>query len=204
MTLALTSPSPSPLLLTGVTWAQLESLEMAFQGIAGVRLSYLAGNLEIMTLSQEHEDLKSTLGLLLETYLRHHKIRFYKRGSATLGTQTQGARKEPDESYNIDTKKSIPDLVIEVIISSGSIDILEIYQRIGVPEVWLWLGGMLTIYHLTETGYQQQSRSQLLPDLDSDRLAHYANHGDQYDAITEFSQSLTTSSWFFCFIHYLN
>ena len=194
MTIALFSPSPSPLLLTGVTWAQLESLEAAFQGIAGVRLSYLAGNLEIMALSQEHEDLKSTLGLLLETYLRHHKIRFYKRGSATLGTQTQGTRKEPDESYNFDTKKSVPDLVIEVIISSGSINILEIYQRISVPEVWLWQGGALSIYCLTETGYQQQSRSQCLPDLDSDRLAHYANYADQYDAMTEFSQSLATAS----------
>ena len=118
MTVALSPSTSSPLLLSGVTWAQLESLETAFQGLAGVRLSYLTGNLEIMTLSQEHEDLKSTLGLLLETYLRHHKIRFYKRGSATLGTQSQGARKEPDESYNFDTKKSIPDLVIEVIISS--------------------------------------------------------------------------------------
>jgi Uma2 family endonuclease len=194
MTVALSPSTSSPLLLSGVTWAQLESLETAFQGIAGVRLSYLAGNLEIMTLSQEHEDLKSTLGLLLETYLRHHKIRFYKRGSATLGTQSQGARKEPDESYNFDTKKSIPDLVIEVIISSGSINILEIYQRIGIPEVWLWLGGTLTIYYLTETGYQLQSRSQCLPSLDSDRLAHYANYADQYDAITEFSQSLAITS----------
>lgn len=194
MTATLCSSSPAPLLLTGVTWAQLESLETAFQGIAGVRLSYLVGNLEIMTLSQEHEDLKSTLGLLLETYFRSQKIRFYKRGSATRGTQGQGARKEPDESYNFDTKKSIPDLVIEVIISSGSISILDIYQRIGVPEVWLWQGEKLTVYCLAETGYQSQSHSQLLPSLDIDLLAHYANYGDQYDAITEFSQSLAFNS----------
>lgn len=194
MTATLSSSSPAPLLLTGVTWAQLESLETAFQGIAGVRLSYLVGNLEIMTLSQEHEDLKSTLGLLLETYFRSQKIRFYKRGSATLGTQGQGAKKEPDESYNFETKKSIPDLVIEVIISSGSINILDIYQRIGVPEVWLWQGEKLTVYCLTEAGYQGQTHSQLLPSLDIDRLAHYANYGDQYDAITEFSQSLAFNS----------
>lgn len=194
MTVTLSSSSPAPLLLTGVTWAQLESLEIAFQGIAGVRLIYLAGNLEIMTLSQEHEDLKSTLGLLLETYLRSQKIRFYKRGSATLGNQMQGARKEPDESYNFDIKKLIPDLVIEVIISSGSINILDIYKRIRVPEVWLWQGGKLAIYCLAETEYQGQSNSQLLPSLDIDRLVDYANYADQYDAIMEFSQGLAIHS----------
>lgn len=191
MTIILEKPisANTPLILTGISWSQLESLESAFVGIAGVRLTYIDNYLEIMALSQEHEEIKSTIGLLLETYLREKQIRFYKRGSATLGDRKIAAKKEPDESYNLITKKEIPDLVIEVIISSGSLNILEIYRRIGVPEVWLWKDSLLQIYCLQET-YQKSEQSQLLPDLSLIELNKYINYLDQYDAIIEYAQSL--------------
>lgn len=191
MTIILEKPisANTPLILTGISWSQLESLESAFVGVAGVRLTYIDNYLEIMALSQEHEEIKSTIGLLLETYLLEKQIRFYKRGSATLGDRKIAAKKEPDESYNLITKKEIPDLVIEVIISSGSLNILEIYRRIGVPEVWLWKDSLLQIYCLQET-YQKSEQSQLLPDLSLIELNKYINYLDQYDAIIEYAQSL--------------
>ncbi|MCA6603799.1 MAG: Uma2 family endonuclease, partial [Pseudanabaena sp. M007S1SP1A06QC] len=72
-------------IIQGVSWVQFESIEASFSDIEGVRFVYLDGILEIMTLSSEHEDVKSTIGLLLEAYMHHLGIRFYKRGSATLG-----------------------------------------------------------------------------------------------------------------------
>jgi Uma2 family endonuclease len=189
ITLEKTIANNSSFMLSGIAWEQLESLESAFANIAGVRLTYLDGYLDIMTLSQEHEDIKSAIGLLLETYLRENQIRFYKRGSATLGDKAIAARKEPDESYNLMTRKAIPDLVIEVIISSGSLNILEIYQRLGVPEVWLWKDEQLQVYCLQNTYYQSE-QSQLLPHLPLAQLNQYINHQDQYDAIVAFTQSL--------------
>ncbi|MEB3189272.1 MAG: Uma2 family endonuclease [Snowella sp.] len=189
ITLEKTIANDSSFLLSGIAWEQLESLESAFATIAGVRLTYLDGYLDIMTLSQEHEDIKSTIGLLLETYLREKQIRFYKRGSATLGNKAIAARKEPDESYNLMTRKVVPDLVIEVIISSGSLNILELYQRLGVPEVWLWKDEQLQVYCLQDT-YHKSEQSQLLPHLPLAQLNQYINHQDQYDAIVAFTQSL--------------
>jgi Uma2 family endonuclease len=177
------------LALSGISWSKFEEIEAAFSDIAGVRFIYLDGVLEIMTLSPEHEDTKSTIGLLLEAYMREQEIRFYTRGSATLGSQEIGGRKEPDESYNLETKKAIPDLVIEVILTSGAIDKLELYKRIGIPEVWFWEDGVLQVHHLQEE-YNQLEYSQLLPDLDLNLLAKYITYHDQYDAATEFLREL--------------
>jgi Uma2 family endonuclease len=177
------------LALSGISWSKFEEIEAAFSDIAGVRFIYLDGVLEIMTLSPEHEDTKSTISLLLEAYMREQEIRFYTRGSATLGSKEIGGRKEPDESYNLETKKAIPDLVIEVIFTSGAINKLELYKRISIPEIWFWQDGGLQIYHLQEE-YSLVEYSQLLPNLDLNLLAKYITYHDQYDAVTEFLQEL--------------
>jgi len=178
--------------IQGVSWSQFEEIEKAFLDIAGVRFVYLDGVLEIMTLSPEHEDIKSTIVLLLEAYMRQSGTRFYKRGSATLGTKELGARKEPDESYNFAVKKPIPDLVIEVILTSGSIKLLELYQRLGVPEVWLWEDGVLQVYILVDAkqGYEDSVTSKIFPDLNLSILGKYIIYYDQYDAVTEFLKEI--------------
>ena len=172
-----------------ISWSQFQSIEAAFQDVAGIRLTYLDGILDIMTLSPEHEEYKSTIALLIEAYLREAGIRFYVKGSPTLGGEKQSARKEPDESYNIGTKKAISDLAIEVTLTSGGIDKLELYQRIGVGEVWFWEDGVLSIYILREK-YEAVQQSELLPDLDLELLKRYITYHDQYDAVREFTQAL--------------
>lgn len=83
----------------------------------------------------------------------------------------------------METKKAIPDLVIEVIFTSGGINKLELYQRIGVPEVWFWEDGLLKLYRWRDR-YEQIERSELLPDLDISLLSQYTLSADQYDAVT--------------------
>ncbi|WP_341734622.1 Uma2 family endonuclease [Microcoleus sp. EPA2] len=190
MTLALQEPLiEDHLVLLGISWSQLEALDTVLAEVPGVRLFYLDGFLEIMTLSLEHEETNGTLRSLIEAYMREKNIRFYIRGSATLGSEETQGRKEPDESYNLETKKPNPDLVIEVILTSGGLDKLEFYKRIGVREVWFWEDGVITIYHLREE-YEKVSHSLLLPDLNIDLLSRYVIYYDQYDAVTEFLQAL--------------
>ena len=183
------SITDSCLTLKGVSWSQFESLEAAFESFGGIKFAYLDGILDIMTVSPEHEDTKSTIGILLEAYLREKGIRSYRRGGPTLGSKEQGARKEPDESYNLQTKKAIPDLAIAVIFTSGGIDKLQLYKRLGIPEVWFWEDGVLSIYYLRED-YEQVDRSEFLPELDIALLVRYVTYFDQYDAVTEFIKAL--------------
>ncbi|MEG3989211.1 Uma2 family endonuclease [Microcoleus sp. S28C3] len=183
------SITDSCLTLRAVSWSQFESLEAAFESVGGIKFAYLDGILEIMTVSPEHEETKGTIRALLEAYLREKGIRFYIKGGPTLGSKELGARKEPDESYNLQSKKAIPDLAIEVVFTSGGIDKLQLYKRLGIPEVWFWEDGVLSIYYLREE-YEQVARSELLPELDIALLVRYITYFDQYDAVTEFIKSL--------------
>jgi Uma2 family endonuclease len=180
----------SSALLSDVTWETLEKLDEDMAG-TGARLTYLDGLLEIMApLSDNHETPKKTCAQLIEAYLRVKRIRFYASGSATLGMKAIGARKEPDESYCLGERKSIPDLAIEITVTSGGIDVLEIYRRIGVREVWFWEDGVIAVYVLRSTGYELVRQSELLPDLDLRSLEFHSRMADQYDAVDAFIKML--------------
>ncbi len=186
-----TTSEMSYVLLYNVSWEQLEQLDVALAGTSA-RLTYLDSILEIMSpLSDDHEDNKKTLAMLLEVYMRAKNIRFYGRGSATIGKKEDKTRREPDDSYNLGTKKPIPDLILEITVTSGGINKLEIYQRLRIPEVWFWEDGLLSVYCLQGDSYIKVTRSTLLPDLNLDLLAKYARMADQYDAVTEYSQIIT-------------
>lgn len=172
-----------------VSWNSFELIESALEEYA-VSLTYLDGTLDLMTPSPEHEKSKSTIGLLLASYLRESKIRFYVCGSPTLGNRNLGARGEPDESYNLETEKEVPDIAIEVVFTSGGVDKLEKYRRWLVPEVWFWNKKQLFVYHLREQGYEQITRSEFLPELDLDLFVRCLNMPDQYDAVIAFQEAL--------------
>ena len=100
--------------LLGVSWEQFKAIEAPLLDNRSVKLTYLAGVLEIISpIGDKHEYVKSTFGLLLETYMRERGIRFYKRGGFTL-EEPGYASGTPDESYCIGTDKDILDIVIEV------------------------------------------------------------------------------------------
>jgi Uma2 family endonuclease len=180
----------SSALLSDVTWETLEKLDEDMAG-TGARLTYLDGLLEIMApLSDNRETPKKTCAQLIEAYLRVKRIRFYASGSATLGMKALAARKEPDESYCLVDRKSIPDLAIEITVTSGGIDVLEIYRRIGVREIWFWENGAIAVYVLRSTGYELVRQSELLPDLDLRSLEFHSRMADQYDAVNAFITTL--------------
>jgi Uma2 family endonuclease len=188
-----TTSETTYVVLHNVSWEQLEQLDINLAGTSA-RLTYLDGILEIMSpISDDHEEAKSTVSSLLEVYMRKKDIRFYMRGSATIGKKEDKTRREPDESYNLGTKKPIPDLIIEITVTSGGINKLEIYKRLGVPEVWFWEEGVLSVYSLQENEYIKVSKSTLLPDLDLELLAQHSQMADQYDAVKEYSQVISQS-----------
>jgi Uma2 family endonuclease len=177
--------------LSCVTWEQFKAIEAQLQNNREAKLTYLAGMLEIMSpIGDKHEYVKRTLGYLLEAYMRELGIRFYGRGGFTL-EEPGYASGTPDESYCIGTNKEIPDIVIEVIVSSGTINRKELYKPKKVPEVWFWKSDSIRIFRLNATGeYEEINRSQFFPDLDIVMLLQYISHPDQYDAVNEFVQAI--------------
>jgi Uma2 family endonuclease len=191
---SLKTPVPESGLVTlgGIDWEQFSLMQRIFGDRRYPKLTFLNGALEIMVPpSREHEDIKSSLGLLLECFMQRQGIRFYKRGSLRL-QQTGLSSGEPDESYCIGSYKATPDLVIEVVVHSGTLDKLEVYRPHGVAEVWFWRAGRLSLHCLEGGEYRECERSRLLPGLDPRLLETHVNQPDQYDAVQAFRARLAT------------
>lgn len=94
-------------------------------------------------------------------------IEITPRGQATLRLALKEVGAEPDESWSIGQQKEFPDLVVEVALTRGGVNKLEIYRRFRVPKVWFWRGGKLEIFALNPSGACEAMRtSRLLPGLD--------------------------------------
>ena len=103
---------------------------------------------------------------------------------------------EHDECYIIgpDQDNDRPDLVIEVLWISGSIDKLEIYRRLKIREVWFWKDGALSVHVLSSGGYHTAGRSALLPALDLGLLCSFLDRRSATEAMRDFRTALRAGS----------
>ncbi len=158
------------------TWEQFEAIEALLSLEGDIRLTYLDGWIELMTLGEPHEQISRLFTIFLTLYLFAKNIPFIPVGSATRRSRDKKVSFEPDESYYIGERKEHPDLAIEVIFTSGDIDKLEKYKRFQIREVWFWQESQLAVYALRPAtdaeaiAYEQVAQSELLPDLDLDLL----------------------------------
>lgn len=179
------------LILPGTyTWQEFEALEQLLTESSELRMTYLDGWIELMTLGESHELIKSLLGMFIETYLIAMEIEFIPAGSATRRGEGKGTSFEPDESYYIGEQKENPDLAIEVVLTSGNLHKLEKYRRFGIAEVWFWEEDQLQVYHLQGDEYQQVSHSQLLSDLDLDLLVRCVQMPSRVEAMKIFTDAI--------------
>lgn len=181
--------------LHGLAWADYEALLLMRGEWAGVRITYLEGEAELMSPSRTHEWIKTTLARLLETYAVERDIALDGYGSWTLKDAAVERGLEPDECYVIDNPDpQRPDLALEVVWSSGGIDKLEVYRKLGVREVWFWEEGAVRIYALEpEDHYVEIERSRLLPELDLPQLLTFLDRPTQTDAVRAYQRALRTS-----------
>ena len=169
------------------SWEEFQAIQTALGQTSSLRITYLDGVIELMTLGEYHESIKTIIGFLVELYLFNQGIEFYPVGSATRASREKSVSFEPDESYYLGEQKEHPDLAIEVNVTSGSPQKLEKYQRLGIQEVWMWQAEKFSIYVLEENTYQALPKSKLLPDLDFELLAKCVLMPSRLEAIQTFT-----------------
>lgn len=183
------------LIYGGITWQQFKLIQAGFAESPGVRLSYYNGEIEIITPGREHNIFSRVVGFLIQLFCLENNIEFDPTGSMTQEREEVSA--EADESYCFGESKPTPDLVIEVIFTSGSSKKLQRYQALGVPEVWFWQDGLFSLYHLRDGFYEQISRSEIpeLATLNIDLLTRCVliAHTSRLEAATTFRKALKSN-----------
>jgi Uma2 family endonuclease len=175
-----TIPSPpqdsmgSQLILYDVSWETYEKLLEIFAERSTPRLTYYQGILELMTPLPEHETYSWTLGRLVVILSEELGLEIRGLKSTTWRSQPKQAGLEADECFYIQNEAKVrgklnldlridppPDLVIEIDLSSSSIDKMAIYAELGIPEVWRWRQGKLSINLLIEDQKYIESETSL-------------------------------------------
>ena len=145
------------------------------------RLAFDQGVLEIMSPHLDHEETNRTLASLVEMALEEMDLDFRNAGSTTFKREVLERGFEPDSCFYIQSvdrirnKKRIdievdppPDVLIEIDLTSDSLNKFPLYAALGVPEVWRYENA-LEIWVLDQSRYVRHTKSASIPIL-TDKL----------------------------------
>lgn len=174
------------MVLHNVGWETYERLLADHESSSAPRFTYDRGELEIMSPSPEHEKLNRRIAQLVMSLTEEMGVEAEDFGSTTFRREDLERGFEPDSCFYIQNEERVrgkdridltvdppPDLVIEIDITSPSINKLQIYARLGVPEVWHYDGRKLTILTLKDAAYAEVNESTALPPLTSAALTDF-------------------------------
>lgn len=160
--------------IPNVSWQEFESILQELGEKRAARVAYSRETLEIMVPLPEHEKPKDLISDIIKTLLRVRGRRYEPFGSTTFKRQG-AAGVEPDASFYIQNYQRMigcrrlqpddppPDLAIETDVTSKTT--IDAYAAIGVPEVWVYDTGSLTIYLLKDGKYVKSDISPIFSEI---------------------------------------
>lgn len=184
-----TSPpvhSDQRIVLHNVGWETYERLLADHADRRAPRFTYDRGELEIVSPGSTHERDTNALSLLVEIVAAALSIAVDNVGMMTYKREEWRRGFEPDASFYIQNEPLVrdkpeidptvdppPDLVIEVDVTSPSLDKFPLFAQMGVPEVWRCVQGRVTFHRLHAGVYQESDTSGVLPLLTSDVITRF-------------------------------
>jgi Uma2 family endonuclease len=139
-----------------------------------------------MSPTAEHERYNRAIARLVEVLTEEFEVEMLGLGSTTFRRKEVNRGFEPDSCFYIQNERLVrgkkrldlsvdppPDLIIEIDITSPSLDRFPIFAQFGVPEVWRFDGERLEIFKLSGEAYERSERSEALPFVDADALAAF-------------------------------
>ena len=180
--------------LHGVGFREYEAL-LQMRGDRSVpRITYLRGELELMTPSRHHENDKTRFARLLEAWAEETGTELEGVASWTLKNSHEERGAEPDECYTVNrvpaSDDDRPDLAIEVIWTAGGINKLEVYRKLAVGEVWFYERGTLRFFVLRAEQYELVTRSEALPGVEPELFIRCMAEPTQAQAVRALRRSL--------------
>ena len=169
-------PPGQTVVLENIRWDEFEAILEDLGESRSSRIAYDSGKLEIMTPLPEHEVNKEYISDFVKVLLEELDIEFCPLGSTTFKNQAMFKGIEPDSCFYIEHEIAVrgkdrldlnvdppPDLALEIDITNRSHP--EIYQSLGVPELWQYKKGKLKFLLLVEGKYMESETSSNFPNF---------------------------------------
>jgi Uma2 family endonuclease len=182
----ITVPPGQTMVLRDVTWEEFEDILADLGEHRSALVAYDRGILEIMSPLPEHESDKETISDLVKALLEELDLEFWTLGSTTFKNKAMAQGIEPDQCFYIQNEAKVrgkkrldleidppPDLALEIDVTSRTYT--NIYEKLGVPELWRFEKGRLQINVLQDGKYIDVAESRIFPGLPlKDVLEQYA------------------------------
>ena len=187
--------------LENITWNQYKNISETIDEASFCRISYCDGVLELMSPGLPHEELSENTGEIIKEYCYQKDIKCFPIRSTTLENKKGKKGKQPDASYALHRKSEIPDIAVEINITSGKIEDLKIYAGIGVPEVWIYNNKekRIRFFLLEKNQYKEIKNSKQLDSINSNMVNKILEVGrkggdikDIREAVNRLLESLNT------------
>lgn len=174
------------IVLSNISWCTYQVMLADMGEHRAARVAYNQGTLSLKMPSKLHEIINRLLARIVKTLTEELGLDVVDVGSMTLEREDLQRGAEPDTGFYIQNAACLqgldpeipddlpPDLVIEVDITSPSGRRLEIYEAIGVPEVWRYTKRRgLVIYQLAAQHYQESDTSAAFPKVTTAQLNEF-------------------------------
>lgn len=181
------SPAEQRVVLTNVSWETYERLLADYLDRSVPHFTYDRGLLEIVSPLPEHEQINRAISLFVDVLAGETDVDLVNLGSTTFKREDLGRGFEPDTCFYVQNEARMrgktrldlttdppPDLVIEIDITSPSLNKFPIYARMGVREVWRRDGERVAIFVLRKDGYAEVVESTVLPPLSGPVIWRFA------------------------------
>ena len=188
------SPPEQRVVLHNVSWETYEHILAEHSDCSSPRFTFDHGELEIVTLSPEHERYNRRIADLIGVLADEMDVEAEDLGSTTFKRQELERGFEPDSCFYVENIERVhgkdridlavdppPDLVVEVDITSPSISKLPIFAEFGVPEVWRFDGERLSILRLRHGSYQAVETSEVFPGVSAAAMEQLLAQGRALD-----------------------
>ncbi|MBC1219375.1 Uma2 family endonuclease [Nostoc sp. UCD121] len=164
----------SAVTIPDVSWQEFESILEELGQKRTTRIAYSQGTLESIAPLPEHEIPKDLISDIVKMLLKAKDIKYQPFGSTTFKRQGL-AGVEPDACFYLQNYQQMighdrlqpddppPDLAIETDVTSKTT--LDAYEAIGVPELWVYDSGNLSIYLLRDGTYIKSNTSPNFEDI---------------------------------------
>lgn len=172
--------------LPNISWQTYRAMLGDMGDHRSTRLSYNQGTVTLKMPSKLHEIINRLLARIVTTLTEELGLDVVNVGSTTLEREDLEKGAEPDTGFYIQNASALegldpeipddlpPDLVIEVDITSPSTRRLEIYQALGIGEVWRYTKrDGLGIYQLQDGSYTETENSLAFPLVTTAQLNNF-------------------------------
>jgi len=173
-------------ILRNVSWETYERLLSEREESRTPRFFYDRRVMEVVSPPMGHEALSRAVALVVAVFAEEVGVDVYAAGSTTFKREDLERGFEPDECFYVQNEGRMrgkagvdlstdppPDLVVEVDITSPSLDKLPIYAQLGVPEIWRHDGKGLAFLGLERGGYTEIPTSTALPPLNAKIVSRF-------------------------------